>query len=165
MFLPLCRGISSKVKDVGDGSLSLVCLRRSGSQVTGNQRKGAPRAHPQQKSVLQTRRAVRRTRGGNQSQLALQKFPESALSSSVMTAAADIRRRANAQTAARSANAEERWRTDKREGRGTEEERSGEGAGTAMTCMNGKVSAGGGGGGEGGFAIHFEACSTSACLT
>lgn len=36
----------------------------------------------------------------------------------------------------------------------------GEGAGTGMTCMNGKASRG-----KGGFAIHFEACSTSVCLT
>lgn len=33
---------------------------------------------------------------------------------------------------------------------------NGEGAGTGMTCMNSKASRG-----KGGFAIHFEACSTS----
>lgn len=44
-------------------------------------------------------------------------------------------------------------------------ERKGEGgggwgAGIGMTCMNSKASRG-----KGGFAIHFEACSTSVCLT
>lgn len=37
---------------------------------------------------------------------------------------------------------------------------SGEGAGSGMTCMNSKASRG-----KGGFAIHFEACSTSVSVT
>lgn len=38
--------------------------------------------------------------------------------------------------------------------------KEGEGAGTGMTCINSKASRG-----KGGFAIHFEACSTSVCVT
>lgn len=46
------------------------------------------------------------------------------------------------------------------ERRGERKEEKGSGAGARMTCMNGKMSKG-----KDGFAIHFEACTTSVCLT
>lgn len=44
--------------------------------------------------------------------------------------------------------------------RGQRERKREAGAGWRMTCMNGKMSRG-----KDGFAIHFEARSTSVCLT
>ena len=46
------------------------------------------------------------------------------------------------------------------ERRGEEKRQQGAGAGARMTCMNGKMSRG-----KDGFAIHFEACTTSVGLT
>lgn len=52
------------------------------------------------------------------------------------------------------------WRTEERgEERGEKRKRRA-GAGARMTCMNGKMSRG-----KDGFAIHFEARTTSVCLT
>lgn len=115
MFLPLCRGISSKVKRVGDGSLSLVCLQRLGSQVTGNQRKG--------EKVCLADETGCQEEGGESEPTSARKFPESALSSSAVTAETVIRRGANAETARRSATSQRRGEVARRqrEGRGTED--------------------------------------------
>lgn len=51
-------------------------------------------------------------------------------------------------------------REGERRGEERKKEEKGSGAGARMTCMNGKMSKG-----KDGFAIHFEARTTSVCLT